>query len=281
MNIIFDLYRSKMILDIWKVTVTSGPPPKPGLSYSLCLLNGIQAFWNKRVWLIRSLCQRSCDSSQLVTVAAIIHHEAFSDLKPRKKKKKLLFDALCLWIHLPPCALKWAYVSACVSALACAWTICIRSWAEVEGPGEQRASHWELSTILHPSQSPPAVSQRTSEQEKHCLFWQAVKSISSICHTPGGSIWTRFPLQFSACRIHWARSPACGQRGAERCTRDRNGQSSRPRLGLTERKKKCLTHCEEGSAGCVGGYYPSLFTLLLFKHELAAILRDEAINEVC
>lgn len=143
--------------------------------------------------------------------------------------------------YLPLCAFEYIYRLVCVcmwvSALACAWTICIRSEAEVGGQGSNgRVTGSSALSSIH--LTPPAVSQRTSEQEKHCLFWQAAKSISSICHTPGGSIWTRFPLQFSAWRIRSARSPACGRGGAKHCTRDGNGQSSRLRLGLTERQKQ-------------------------------------------
>lgn len=39
------------------------------------------------------------------------------------------------------------------------------------------------------------------------------------------------------------------------------------------------TQARVHTAGRVGGYYPSLFTLSLFKHEPAAVLRDGAVNE--
>lgn len=39
------------------------------------------------------------------------------------------------------------------------------------------------------------------------------------------------------------------------------------------------TQTHKHTAGRVGGYYPSLFTLSLFKHEPAAVLRDGAVNE--
>lgn len=39
------------------------------------------------------------------------------------------------------------------------------------------------------------------------------------------------------------------------------------------------TQTHKHTPGRVGGYYPSLFTLSLFKHEPAAVLRDGAVNE--
>lgn len=47
----------------------------------------------------------------------------------------------------------------------------------------------------------------------------------------------------------------------------------------TEQDSAAQRSTHKHTAGRVGGYYPSLFTLSLFKHEPAAVLRDGAVNE--
>lgn len=66
-------------------------------------------------------------------------------------------------------------------------------------------------------------------------------------------------------------------------TRAQDTLSDKVAASERNRAERCTrsswAHTRTRAAGCVGGYYSSSFTLPLFKHEPAAVLRDGAINE--
>lgn len=160
--------------------------------------------------------------------------------------------AACLWIHLLLRVLKCVCERVCV--LPCVWTICIKSRAEVDGRGA--ASHRELSTILHPSQSPSGCLSVNLKQKSIVCFdrhWNPFP-VSVICWVNPFELtiysvsasWICRPIGMwqegwapQVRRTHfWTKLAASESNRAEKCTRSSAAQRS-----AAHTNTNAQTHC--------------------------------------
>lgn len=79
-------------------------------------------------------------------------------------------------------------VCVCVFVLACTWTISVKGGSRSRWRGSERVTWSSALSTIHLNPLWPSLCE--PQAEKHCLFWQAVKSISSICQMRSESIWT-------------------------------------------------------------------------------------------